>query len=47
MSDIEIQAMENVGISWDIATGWVIKSLQDLKLQGVASIKNIPWNGTN
>ena len=47
MADIEIQAMVNAGIPEDIATGWVIKSLEDLKLQGVTEIKNIPWNGTN
>jgi hypothetical protein len=47
MADIEIQAMVNVGISSDIATGWVIKALEDLKLQGVSDIRNIPWNGTN
>lgn len=47
MADIEIQAMVNVGIPQDIATGWVVKSLEDLRLQGVTEIKNIPWNGTN
>ncbi len=47
MADIEIQAMVNVGIPEDIATGWIIKSLEDLKLQGVTEIKNIPWNGAN
>jgi hypothetical protein len=47
MADIEIQAMVNVGIPQDIATGWVVKSLEDLKLQGVTEIKNIPWNGIN
>ncbi len=47
MADIEIQAMVNARIPEDIATGWVIKSLEDLKLQGVTEIKNIPWNGAN
>jgi hypothetical protein len=47
MADIEIQAMKNVGIPEDIATGWVVKSLEDLKAQGVTAIKNIPWNGVN
>lgn len=47
MADIEIQAMKNVGIPEDIATGWVVKALEDIKLQGVSEIKNIPWNGIN
>ena len=47
MADIEIQAMKNVGIPEEIATGWVIKALEDLKKQGVSEIINIPWNGTN
>lgn len=47
MADIEIQAMVNAGIPQDIATGWIVKSLEDLKLQGVTEIKNIPWNGAN
>jgi hypothetical protein len=47
MADIEIQAMKNVGIPEDVATGWVVKSLQDLKARGVTEIKNIPWNGVN
>jgi hypothetical protein len=47
MADIEIQAMKNVGIPEDVATGWVVKSLEDLKAQGVTEIKNIPWNGVN
>jgi hypothetical protein len=47
MADIEIQAMKNVGISEDIATGWVVKALEDLKAQGATEIKNIPWNGVN
>lgn len=47
MADIEIQAMVNVGIPEDVATGWVVKALEDLKAQGVTEIKNIPWNGVN
>lgn len=47
MANIEIQAMVNSGIPQDIATGWVVKALEDLKLQGVTEIKNIPWNGSN
>jgi hypothetical protein len=47
MAEIEIQAMTNVGIPEDVATGWVIKALQDLKDQGVKVITNIPWGGTN
>ncbi|MBK9591010.1 MAG: hypothetical protein IPO32_05730 [Crocinitomicaceae bacterium] len=47
MADIEIQAMVNVGIPSDIATGWIIKALEDLKIQGVSDVYNIPWNGVN
>ena len=47
MADIEIQAMVNSGIPEDIATGWVVKALEELKEKGIKSIKNIPWNGTN
>jgi uncharacterized protein YfkK (UPF0435 family) len=47
MADIEIQAMFDAGIPKDIATGWVIKALQDLKDQGVKIITHIPWNGVN
>jgi hypothetical protein len=47
MADIEIQAMFDAGIPKDIATGWVIKALQDLKAQGVKIITHIPWNGIN
>lgn len=47
MADIEIQAMKNAGIPEDIATGWVVKALEDIKIQGVSEIKNIPWNGIN
>jgi hypothetical protein len=47
MAEIEIKAMSNAGIPEDIATGWVIKALEDIKLQGVTGIRNIPWNGVN
>ena len=47
MTKIEIQAMKNAGIPEDVATGWVVKALEDLKKQGVKEIKNIPWNGVN
>ena len=47
MVNIEIQAMKNVGIPEDIVTGQVIKALENIKLQGVIEIKNIPWNGIN
>ncbi|MBI3511853.1 MAG: hypothetical protein HY064_14425 [Bacteroidetes bacterium] len=47
MAEIEIKAMTNVGIPKDIATGWVVKGLEDLKIQGVEKITNIPWNGLN
>ena len=47
MSNIEIKAMTNIGIPEDIATGWVVKALEDIKLQGVTEIKKIPWNGIN
>ena len=47
MAEIEIKAMVNVGIPENIATGWVVKALGDLKEQGVTAIKNIPWNGVN
>lgn len=47
MAEIEIKAMVNVGIPENIATGWVIKALEDLKTQGVKIISNIPWNGKN
>ena len=39
MAEIEIKAMVNAGISEDIATGWVIKALEDLKEKGVTIIK--------
>ncbi|EKB54077.1 hypothetical protein HMPREF9699_02120, partial [Bergeyella zoohelcum ATCC 43767] len=47
MADIEIKAMVNAGIPEDIATGWVVKALEDLQAKGVKSIANIPWNGVN
>ncbi|GAA5042348.1 hypothetical protein GCM10011506_44260 [Marivirga lumbricoides] len=47
MVQIEIRAMKNAGIPEDIATGWVLKALEDLKAQGVTLITNIPWNGLN
>ena len=47
MADIEIKAMVNSGIPKDIATGWVVKGLEDLQAKGVKSIANIPWNGVN
>ena len=47
MAEIEIQAMVDAGIPRNIATGWVIKSLESLKAQGVKMITNIPWNGVN
>lgn len=45
--EIEIKAMTNVGIPKNIAQGLVIKALQDLKVQGVKIITNIPWGGKN
>ena len=47
MGSIEIQAMKNAGIPEDVATGWVIKALEDIKRQGVTEIKKIPWGGMN
>ena len=47
MAEIEIKAMVNAGVPENIATGWVIKALQDLKEQGVKIITHIPWNGIN
>lgn len=47
MADIEIKAMIDAGIPEDIATGWVVKGLEDLQTKGVKSIANIPWNGVN
>ncbi|WP_314243203.1 fibronectin type III domain-containing protein [Empedobacter tilapiae] len=47
MANIEIKAMVNAGIPEDIATGWVVKGLEDMQTKGVKSIANIPWNGVN
>lgn len=47
MADLEIQALIDAKIPKDIAIGWVIKALEDLKAQGVKVITNIPWNGLN
>ena len=47
IANIEIKAMVNAGIPEDIATGWVVKGLEDLQTKGVKSIANIPWNGIN
>ena len=47
MAEIEIEAMVKAGIPRDVATGWVIKALEDLKKQGVKFITQIPWNGSN
>ncbi|WP_062056044.1 hypothetical protein [Aquimarina longa] len=47
MSKIELEAMVQSGVPEDVAKGWVIKALEDLKNQGVSEIKNIPWNGVN
>ncbi len=47
MANIEIQAMVNAGVPRDMATGWVVKALENLKSQGVKAITHIPWNGLN
>ena len=47
IADIETKAMVNAGIPEDIATGWVVKGLEDLQTKGVKSIANILWNGIN
>lgn len=47
MAEIEANAMINIGIPEDVAVGWIIKALEDLKAQGVKVITNIPWNGIN
>ncbi|MGG8496891.1 hypothetical protein ACQY1Q_10770 [Tenacibaculum sp. TC6] len=47
MANIEIKAMVDAGIPENIATGWVIKALEDLKAQGVKVISHVPWNGIN
>ena len=47
MIEIERQAMMQSGIPEDVANGWIIKGVEDLKKLGVKEITNIPWNGTN
>ena len=47
MAEIEVKAMVQAGVPEDIAKGWVLKALEDLKAQGVTEIINIPWNGLN
>lgn len=47
LANIEIESMTNVGIAPDIATGWVVKALEKLKIQGVSNITNVSWNGLN
>ncbi len=47
MIEIERQAMIQSGIPEDVANGWIVKGVEDLKKQGVTEITNIPWNGTN
>ncbi|WP_346880689.1 hypothetical protein [uncultured Algibacter sp.] len=47
MARIEVNAMVEAGIPEDVAKGWVVRALEDLKNQGVSEIKNIPWNGVN
>jgi hypothetical protein len=47
MVKIEVKAMTDANIPEDIATGWVIKSLEDLKSQGVTQLTRIPWVGIN
>ena len=47
LAKIEIQAMVNISIPENIATGWVVKALEELKEKGVESINNIPRNGIN
>lgn len=42
MAELEIEAMVRAGIPKDVATGWIIKALEDLKKQGVKYITNIP-----
>jgi hypothetical protein len=39
--------MKNAYIPENVVTGWVIKVLQNLKVQGITEIKNISWNGIN
>ncbi len=47
MVKIEIQAMKEAGIPEDVATGWVVKALEDLKSQGVKKLVNRPWGSVN
>ncbi len=47
MAEIELNAMKNAGVPEDIAKGWIIKALENLKEQGVKFIINVPWNGLN
>ena len=47
MQKIEVQAMKDVNIPEDVATGWVVKALENLKSQGTEQLVNIPWNGIN
>lgn len=47
MAEIEIKAMVNAGVPEDIARGWVVMALKDLKDQGAKIISNIPWGGLN
>jgi hypothetical protein len=44
MAEIEIKAMTLSGIPEDVATGWVVKAMEDLAEQGVAGITRVPWN---
>jgi hypothetical protein len=45
--DIEIRAMVEAGKREAVARGWVIKALEDLKLQNTEGITNFPWHGSN
>jgi hypothetical protein len=45
--DIEIRAMVEAGKREVVARGWVIKALEDLKLQNTEGITNFPWHGSN
>ncbi|SDE29034.1 hypothetical protein [Riemerella columbipharyngis] len=49
LSESQIEEVKNIykKIPEDIATGWVVKALEDLQEKGVKSITNIPWNGVN
>lgn len=47
MIEIERQAMIQSDIPEDVANGWIIKAVEDLKKQGVTEITHIPWNGLN